>query len=146
MIIRRFSIITATVTVVLSDNHQFHCTACSSAQLNFALTWNTRSLSYVVTCCINLGKKITILLYWSLVDKTSDMKSQQDLGWVSKPSKLKDHNAYCISQEKQDLGIFICPCWNELERCHTWTSNGTSCSHSGSKCSKPPNREVLPSM
>jgi len=92
IIIRHFGIITAAITNVLSDNCQFHCTACSNAQLNFALTWNTRFLSYVVTCCINPGK-IIILVYWSLVDKTSDMKSQQDLGWVSKPSKLKDHNA-----------------------------------------------------
>ena len=93
MIIRHFSIITATITTVLSDNYQFHCTECCNTQLNFSHTWKYQVFAI---CCHMLHQSWEDDHHLAVLEscrQTSDMKSQQDLGWVSKPAKLKDHIA-----------------------------------------------------
>lgn len=109
--------------------------------------WLLPSLKNTFICCIDPSQIIIIiLLFRSLVDKTSDEKSPWNLGCVSKQAKREDHSAQFSSQEKHSSGILICLCWNEPQPCHAWMSSGTSSSHSGSDCSRHPCRQVLPSM
>jgi hypothetical protein len=69
MMIRHFSINTATTTVaVQSDDHRLHCTTRSDAPLTVSLARKYRVS--VVRCHMLPGS-------WSLVDETSEMSSDE---------------------------------------------------------------------
>jgi hypothetical protein len=107
MLIRYFSMNTAaTTTAIQSHDHCLHYTTHSDIQLTVTLTWKYQ-------------------VYWSLLDKTSEMFPDQNSGWVSKQAKRTTMpNPLC---REKCWGSLVHLCWNELQPSHAWSTSFGEC-------------------